>query len=183
MYCKNHVGSDKTLNDSIVACNLDSQCPGVYANCGVDFRICQSPIEEAQLPCGPILYVKGTNLPYIHIRYNIPIKPICFHKICCFVSIFSVTNTIVGIAYLQGQGDNDKITGILLLTQKVSHENPDIAFETTIRGRIPNLNPGEYTIQVHSKEILENNCKTKLDHIEFQVSPSLSIIHFGPSYS
>ena len=71
LYCKNHVGSDKTLNDSIVACNLDSQCPGVYANCGVDFRICQSPIEEAQLPCDPILYVKGTNLPYVHIKYNI----------------------------------------------------------------------------------------------------------------
>ena len=71
LYCKNHVGSDKTLNDSIVACNLDSQCPGVYANCGVDFRICQSPIEEAQLPCDPILYVKGTNLPYVQIKYNI----------------------------------------------------------------------------------------------------------------
>ena len=87
--------------------------------------------------------------------------------------MFSVTNTIVGIVYLQGQGDDNKITGILLMTQKVSNENPDIAFETTIRGRIPNLNPGEYTIQVHSKEILENNCKTKLDLIEFQVSPSL----------
>ena len=97
--------------------------------------------------------------------------------------MFSVTNTIVGIVYLQGQGDDNKITGILLMTQKVSNENPDIAFETTIRGRIPNLNPGEYTIQIHSKEILENNCTTKLDHIEFQVSPSLSIIHFGPSYS
>ena len=87
--------------------------------------------------------------------------------------MFSVTNTIVGIVYLQGQGDDNKITGILLMTQKVSNESPDIAFETTIRGRIPNLNPGEYTIQVHSKEILENNCKTKLDLIEFQVSPSL----------
>ena len=97
--------------------------------------------------------------------------------------MFSVTNTIVGIVYLQGQGDGNKITGILLLNQKVSNENPDIAFETTIRGRIPNLNPGEYTIQLHSKEILENNCKTKLDLIEFQVSPSLSISHFGPSYS
>ena len=87
--------------------------------------------------------------------------------------MFSVTNTIVGIVYLQGQGDDNKITGILLMTQKVSNENPDIAFETTIRGRIPNLNPGEYTIQVHSKEILENNCKTKLDLIEFRVSPTL----------
>ena len=70
-YCKNNVGSDKTLNDSIVACNLDSQCPGVFSNCGVDFRICQSPVEEAQLSCGPILYVKGTNHPYVHIKYNI----------------------------------------------------------------------------------------------------------------
>ena len=91
----------------------------------------------------------------------------------CFNLIFSVTNTIVGIVYLQGQVGDNKITGLLLLTQKVSNENPDIAFETTVRGRIPNLNPGEYTIQVHSKEILENNCKTKLDLIEFQVSPSL----------
>ena len=84
--------------------------------------------------------------------------------------MFSVTNTIVGIVYLQGRGDDNKITGILLITQKVSNENPDISFETTIRGRISNLSPGEYTIQVHSKEIRENTCKTKLDLIEFQVS-------------
>ena len=82
LYCKNNVGSDKTLNDSIVACNLDSQCPGVFSNCGVDFRICQSPIEEAELPCGPILYVKGANLAYVQRKYNIlKITPICSRKI------------------------------------------------------------------------------------------------------
>ena len=84
---------------------------------------------------------------------------------------------------MQGQEDDNKMTGILLITQKVSNENPDISFETTIRGRIPNISPGEYTIQVHSKDILENNCKPKLDLVEFQVSPSFLISHFGTSYS
>ena len=83
-----------------------------------------------------------------------------------------MTNLVVGIVHLQGQGDNSKATGILILTQKISNQSPDIVFETIIRGRIPNLTPGEYTIQVHTKTIPENKCKTEKDDlIEFQVSP------------
>ena len=89
------------------------------------------------------------------------------------ISIFSVTNTVVGIVYLQGPGDNSKANGILILTQKISNQNPDIVFETTIRGSIPNLSLGEYMIQVHTKIISENKCKTEVDEVsEFQVSPS-----------
>ena len=74
---------------------------------------------------------------------------------------------------MQGQGDNSKPNGILILTQKISNQSPDIVFETTFRGSIPNLTPGEYMIQVHTKMIPENKCKTEVDDIrEFQVSPS-----------
>lgn len=80
---------------------------------------------------------------------------------------------MVGIVHLQGQGDNSKATGILILTQKISNQSPDIAFETIIKGRIPNLTPGEYKIQIHTKTIPENKCKTGQDDlIESQVSLS-----------
>ena len=67
MFCRDFFGSHKTLSDAITACNLDSECPGVFDNCGVDYKICRSPIDELTHSCGPILYVKGMSRPYVYM--------------------------------------------------------------------------------------------------------------------
>ena len=92
---------------------------------------------------------------------------------------FANLNNIVGVtSFSQSPGGNiyeltKDMPTITSEIETIVAQSPDIVFETTFRGSIPNLTPGEYMIQVHTKTIPENKCKTEVDDVrEFQVSLS-----------